>query len=177
MIVGAVVAAGAGSRMGLPKGELVVAGVRMVDRAVAVLREGGCRRVLAVVRRGVVVPDAEVIENPHPERGLRSSVELAIEAAGDCAALMVLPVDMPGVAAAAVRAVARGWRPGRVAMARYPDGPGHPVLMAPGLWRRAVAGAGPDEGARRFLADHPELVDLVPTAGDPADLDSPADLL
>lgn len=177
MIVGAVVAAGAGSRMGQPKGELVLDGLRLVDRAVAVLRDGGCDRVVAVVRAGVGVPGAEVIENPRPERGLRASVDLAIAAAGDCAAVMVLPVDMPGVSAAAVRAVTAGWRPGRVAMAHYGGVAGHPVLMAPDLWRAALTSAGPDEGARRFLADHPHLVDLVPAVGDPADLDTPTDLL
>jgi CTP:molybdopterin cytidylyltransferase MocA len=177
VIVGAVVAAGAGRRMGRPKGEVVLDGLRLVDRAVAALRDGGCDRVLAVVRPGVAVAGAEAIENPDPDRGLRSSVELALAAAGEGAALMVLPVDMPGVGAAAVHAVAQRWRPGRVAMARYPAGGGHPVLMGVQLWRQALAGAGPDEGARRFLADHPHLVDLVATDGDPSDLDTPADLL
>ena len=176
VIVGAVVAAGAGTRMGTPKGELVVDGVRLVDRAVGALRDGGCGRVLAVVRPGVAVPGAEAVENPQPELGLRSSIELAIAGAGECAGLMILPVDMPGVGGAAVRAVIRGWRPDRVAMAAYPGGAGHPVLMAPHMWRRALAGAADDEGARRFLDDHPDLVDLVPAPGDPADLDTPADL-
>ena len=177
MIVGAVLAAGAGVRMGQPKGQLVVDGVRLVDRAVAVLRDGGCDRVVAVVRPGVSVADAVVAENSRPDRGLRSSVEIAVAAAGDCDGLMALPVDMPGVRPDAVRAVLAAWQPGRVAMAAYPGGPGHPVLMSPDLWRRAVAGAGPDEGARRFLADHPDLVDLAPAPGDPADLDTPDDLL
>jgi molybdenum cofactor cytidylyltransferase/nicotine blue oxidoreductase len=48
--------------------------------------------------------------------------------------------------------------------------------MAPPLWQEALAQAGPDEGARRFLQAHPELVDEVAVPGDPADLDTPADL-
>ncbi|MDT4919050.1 MAG: hypothetical protein QOH89_3750, partial [Pseudonocardiales bacterium] len=42
-------AAGAGARMGGPKAELVVGGVRLLDRAVETAREAGCDLVLAVV--------------------------------------------------------------------------------------------------------------------------------
>jgi molybdenum cofactor cytidylyltransferase/nicotine blue oxidoreductase len=176
VIVGVVLAAGSGSRMGRPKGELVVGGVRLVDRAVSALHDGGCERVIAVVRPGVQVPSADAVENPDPERGMRSSIELAIEAAADADAVAVLPADMPGVGAAAVRAVLGGWRPGRVALAHYPDGSGHPVVMAPSLWHQALRVAGPDEGARRYLAANEGLVDLVPAAGHASDLDTPADL-
>jgi molybdenum cofactor cytidylyltransferase/nicotine blue oxidoreductase len=176
VIVGVVLAAGSGRRMGRPKGELVVRGVRLVDRAVSALHDGGCDRVIAVVRPGVQVPSADAIENPHPERGMRSSIELAIEAAADADAVAVLPADMPGVGAAGVRAVLGGWRPGRVALAQYPDGSAHPVVMAPNLWHEALRLAGPDEGARRYLAANEGLVDLVPAAGYASDLDTPADL-
>jgi molybdenum cofactor cytidylyltransferase/nicotine blue oxidoreductase len=39
-----------------------------------------------------------------------------------------------------------------------------------------LAIAGPDEGARAFLALCPDLVDPVAVAGDPIDVDTPADL-
>jgi molybdenum cofactor cytidylyltransferase/nicotine blue oxidoreductase len=48
--------------------------------------------------------------------------------------------------------------------------------MSPALWRDALALADADEGARRFLAAHPELVDEIPVQGDPDDLDTPQDL-
>jgi molybdenum cofactor cytidylyltransferase/nicotine blue oxidoreductase len=48
--------------------------------------------------------------------------------------------------------------------------------MAPDLWRAALDLAGPDEGARAFLAAHPDLVDEVAVDGDPADLDTTDDL-
>ena len=176
-VAGAVLAAGAGRRMGAPKADLVMDGERLVDRAVRVLHDGGCAPVFAVVRSGVVVAGADVVVNPDPERGMRSSLELAIAAAGDADGLLVLLVDMPGVPAADVRAVIATWRPDRVALARYgPRRGGHPVLMAPALWRAAVRSAGPDEGARAYLAVHPELVDAVPGTGDPRDLDAPGDL-
>jgi molybdenum cofactor cytidylyltransferase/nicotine blue oxidoreductase len=162
--------------MGAPKAELTVGGARLVDRAVAALRGGGCAPVLAVVRPGVDVAGAVVIVNEDPDRGMRSSLEHAVAAAGDHDALAVLLVDTPGVSADAVAAVVAAWRPGRVAVASYGGRRGHPTVMSPALWRDALAIAGADEGARAFLAGHADLVDDVPAAGSAADLDTPEDL-
>lgn len=178
-VVGAVLAAGRGSRLGAPKAELILDGERLVDRAVRVLTDGGCGRVVVVVREGVNVPEADVVVNPDPDRGMRSSLTLAVDAAdaaGSPDAIAVVLVDMPGVTAAAVRAVVRAWRPGRILVARYRNGRGHPTVMSPQLWRAALALAGPDEGARALLALRPELVDEIDTPGAADDLDSPADL-
>jgi molybdenum cofactor cytidylyltransferase/nicotine blue oxidoreductase len=175
-VAAAVLAAGSGVRMGGPKAELVVAGVRLLDRAVHVAREAGCAPVYAVVRDGTAVTGAEALVNPDPARGMRSSLALAVAAAASADALAVLLVDTPGVTAAAVRAVAAGWRPDRIAVARYGSRRGHPIVMAPQLWRLALEAAGPDEGARALLGARAELVDEVDVAGDPADLDTPDDL-
>ena len=177
-VVGAVLAAGSGSRMGSPKAELRVAGRRLVDRAVAALTDGGCDEVVAVVRAGVAVPGARVVVNTDPERGMRSSLALAVDALGEgnSDALAVLLVDMPGVGAAAVRSVVAGWSPGRIAVASYSGRRGHPTVMSPELWRVALDLAEGDEGARALLASRPELLDEIPVDGDPADLDTQADL-
>jgi CTP:molybdopterin cytidylyltransferase MocA len=177
-VVGAVLAAGSGRRMGSPKAELQVGGGRLVDRAVAALSDGGCADVLAVVRVGLAVPGAREVINPDPERGMRSSLALAVDAAGDldADALVVLLVDTPGVGAAAVRSVIAGWRSGRIAVASYSGRRGHPTVMSPELWRTALELAQGDEGARGLLASRPELLDEIPVDGDPADLDTPADL-
>jgi len=80
---------------------------------VAALADGGCASVLAVVRYGVDVPGAHLLVNDDPERGIRSSLALAVDAA-DGDALAVLLVDLPGVSADAIRAVVAAWpaRPG-----------------------------------------------------------------
>jgi CTP:molybdopterin cytidylyltransferase MocA len=176
-VIGAVLAAGGGTRMGAPKAELTVDGARLLDRAVGALRGGGCAEVLAVVRPGTSVCGASIVVNERPEHGMRSSLALAVDAVYEhCDALVVLLVDTPGVTAAAVSAVVGGWRPGRVAVASYTGRRGHPVVMSPQLWGAAVESAGDDEGARAFLALRPELVDEIPVQGDPTDLDTPADL-
>lgn len=175
-----VLAAGAGTRMGQPKAELRIGGTRLVDRAVAVLRDGGCEPVLAVVRMGVPVPGARVVVNERPERGMRSSLDLAIAAVGeseDVEAVAVLLVDAPGIGAQAVRKVVQAWRPGHIAVATFDAGRGHPIAMSPAMWRAALAIAGPDEGARAYLAANAALVDEIPAPGDPADVDMPRDLV
>jgi molybdenum cofactor cytidylyltransferase/nicotine blue oxidoreductase len=174
-VVGAVLAAGSGTRMGSPKAVLRVGGARLVDRAVAALIDGGCASVLAVVRSGTDVPHARVLVNDDPERGMRSSLALAVDAA-DGDALAVLLVDTPGVSAEAIRAVVATWRLDRVTVATYRAQRGHPTVMSGELWRVALTMAGPDEGARAFLASRPDLVDEVPVDGDPTDLDSPDDV-
>ncbi|WP_018638612.1 nucleotidyltransferase family protein [Parafrankia elaeagni] len=182
-VVAAVLAAGSGSRMGTPKAELRIGGARLVDRAVEAARDAGCARIIAVVRAGTAVPGAECVVNPAPERGLRSSLALALELAAATDphpppfdAIALLLVDMPGVSGDAIRAVAAAWRPGRIAIGRYGDRRGHPIVMASDQWHAAIALASPDEGARRFLDAHTDLVDAVPVRGDPADLDTPDDL-
>ncbi|MEP6642284.1 MAG: nucleotidyltransferase family protein [Gaiellales bacterium] len=176
LVAGAVLAAGSGTRMGAPKATLRVDGTTLLERAVTVLRDGGCEQVIAVVRAGTLVAGAQAVVNPEPSRGQRSSLLLAVDAAGTADALVVVLVDMPGISSDAVQAVVRAWRPGRIALARYGERRGHPTVMAPELWRRALGSAGPDEGARALLAARPDLVDEVQVAGDPSDLDTPVDL-
>lgn len=165
--------------MGTPKAEMIVAGRRLLDRAATALRDGGCDPVIAVVRAGTTVSDRiRAVVNPDPARGMRSSLALAVDAAvlAGADALVVLLVDVPGVAADAVRTVIAGWQPERIAVASYQGTRGHPTVMSPVLWRAALALAGPDEGARALLKARPELVDEVDVAGDPTDLDTPDDV-
>lgn len=176
-VAGAVLAAGAGLRMGGPKAELVLGGVRLVDRAVAALASGGCTPVYAVVRAGTAVPSARVVVNPAPDRGLRSSLQLAVEAVGQQVdGLAVLLADLPGIGADAVAAALQRWRPGRIVMSEVAGKRGHPIVMSPQLWLQAVELAAAEEGARALLALRLDLVDIVVVHGDAADLDTPEDL-
>ena len=175
-VAAVILAAGAGTRIGRPKADLELNGVRLLDRAVAAAQAAGCSPVIAVVRAGTAANAAQAVVNPAPERGLRSSLELAVAAAPDADAIAVLLVDMPGVTADAIRAVVAGWRAGRVAIARFPERSGHPVVMSPAQWREALAMADEDGGARRYLAAHPHLVDEITVAGSGTDIDTPQDL-
>lgn len=172
-ISGLVLAAGAGRRMGQPKAELVVDGERLIDRAVRVLRAGGCDEVLTVVRDGVADPNARVVVNPEPERGMGSSLRLALAAATGRRAVILL-VDTPGIGADAVRAVLALDAP--VVVATYGGRRGHPVVVDRSWWAEVATRAEGDRGARPFLVAHPDLVREVECPGDPSDLDTTEDL-
>lgn len=172
-VSGIVLAAGAGRRLGGPKAELVIAGERLLDRAVRVLHDSGCAEVVAVVRPETRVEGAVVVVNSDPERGMGSSLRLGLAAAsGDRAAIVL--VDTPGISADAVRRTLGVAAP--VAVATYGGRRGHPVVIDRPLWTNVAALAIGDAGARAFLREHPELVTEVACPGDPADIDTAEDL-
>ena len=179
-VLGVVLAAGSGTRMGTPKASLVVAGERLLDRAVAALCNGACDDAVAIVPVGLFgVEGVRTIENPSAATGMRSSLELALTVAQGYDGLAVTLVDTPGVGADAVRTTVDHWRsaPARISVAVYNGRRGHPTVMATSRWADAAAAAGPDEGARAYLRAHAADVDEVPVAGDAIDLDTPDDVL
>ena len=172
--VGLVLAGGAGRRSGGPKAPQLVDGERLVDRAVRVLRGGGCDPVLVVLGAWVGdVPDAEVVLNPDWRSGLGSSLAAGLNAVldGTSRRVAVVPVDLPGLTAAAVRRVVA--TPGDLVAASYDGVRGHPVVIGrphwPGVLREAVG----DRGARDYLAAHPVALVEVGDVAAPDDLDLP----
>lgn len=149
---GVLLAAGAGTRYGMPKvcaddGAWLRAGVRA-------LSEGGCDDV-------VVVLGAAVVDVPAPARavvaadwadGLSASVRAGLTAvAADYAVLHT--VDTPDVGpdvVARVLAAARTSRSG-LARAEYAGRPGHPVVLARRHWPAVLAALAGDHGAGPFL--------------------------
>ncbi|WP_280396792.1 nucleotidyltransferase family protein [Nocardia carnea] len=174
---GVVLAAGAGRRFGGPKAEVRYQGERFVDRAVRLLRDGGCVRVVVV--SGAVplrVDGATVVHNPAWASGMGSSLVTGLRAVHEGAAVVV-PVDMPWLGSEAVRRLRDSGT--RLAVATYNGRPGHPVLLGAEYFPAVAASAVGDLGARKFLAAHPELVQHIPCdgTGSPDDVDTPQDLI
>jgi nicotine blue oxidoreductase len=183
-VAGIVLAAGAGTRFGGPKALVRLDGERLVDRAVATLRRGGCAQVV-VVQGAAPLPDvdATVLDNPAWTTGMGSSLRVALRhLAGEDPAVpaaVVLLVDTPWVGADAVSRLAAAATGGcAAAQATYGGEPGHPVLLTRGTWDDVAAAAGGDRGARAWLRAHRDEVIDVPCdgTGDPRDVDVPADL-
>lgn len=172
-VVGLLLAAGSGRRMGRPKALLTdAAGQTWLARAVTVLRDGGCAAVYVVlgaeaeeVRRHVP-PDAEVVVPEEWAEGMGASLRAGLSAVDDgepgASAVVVMLVDTPGVAREVVRRLvssARDEASGVVseglasALARtsYHGRPGHPVLMGRDHWPGVMASARGDRGARDYL--------------------------
>lgn len=175
---GLVLAAGAGRRYGAPKAGVIIDGVRLVDRAVAVLREAGCDPVVVVLGAWIdEVPGAFVVVNPEWDEGMGSSLRHGLAyLAGESAAtrVAITLVDLPDVNADVISRVLAS--ESDVAVATFDGVQGHPVVIAREHWRTVIDSAAGDRGARDFLKQHRD-VDRV-EVGDLAsgqDLDVPPD--
>src|SRR5258705_4184734 len=155
---GVLLAAGAGTRYGMPK--VLAEDGAWLRGCVTALTDGGCDDV-------VVVLGAAVVDVPAPARavvaegwaqGLSASVRARVTAI-DADYAVLHTVDTPGVGADAVRRVLDAARtsPSGLARARYGDRPGHPVVIARRHWPQLLDGLCGDEGPRPFLRDRTDV--------------------
>ncbi|MFE8967796.1 NTP transferase domain-containing protein [Streptomyces albogriseolus] len=188
-VAGLLLAAGGGRRLGgRPKALLAHRGRLLVEYAAEVLRVGGCARVHVVlgaraeeVRARAALPDCVLVDNPEWEQGMGTSLRTGLDSlvgTGARAALVLL-VDQPGIGPEAVARVRRAYRsPRSLVSAAYDGARGHPVLFGAAHWAGIAATATGDRGARAYLKDHADAVELV-ECGDVAeayDIDTEADL-
>jgi nicotine blue oxidoreductase len=173
---GVLLAAGAGSRFGMPK--VLAREGEWLRSAIAALVGGGCAEV-------VVVLGAAVVDVPAPARavvasdwqdGLSASVRAGIAAAGGADAAVLHTVDTPDVGPDVVRRVLDAARTadGGVARAVYHGRPGHPVVVAQRHWPALLSSLTGDDGARWFLRQRADV--RVVECGDlatGADIDQP----
>lgn len=161
---GLLLAAGAGTRMGLPKALVADAHGSWLARGVHVLDDGGCDGVTVVLgarsEEAVGLLDGlgvDLVLAHDWETGMSASLCAGLRGmpAGADAALVLL-VDLPDVTAAVVaRVLAAGAGPGSLVRATYGGRPGHPVLLGRDHWAAVLATATGDRGARDHLETHP----------------------
>jgi nicotine blue oxidoreductase len=186
-IAGLVLAAGGGRRFGGPKALAQLHRRPLAERAVALLREGGCSPVQIVlgaqaqqVTEVTDLGDAMVTTNPDWESGIGSSLRAGLAALPPAAdAVVIVLVDQPLIGAEAIRRVIHAHLEGAaVAVATYGGQFGHPVLLSRQTWAGVAQLARGDTGARAYLRANPGLVIEVACddTGSPADVDTPGDL-
>ncbi|MBP2325755.1 nicotine blue oxidoreductase [Kibdelosporangium banguiense] len=179
-VAGLVLAAGAGRRYGMPKALVRFEGRLFVERAVQILQQGGCAPVLAVLgaqseQVRAELPDLNAVDNPDWPQGMGSSLRTGLDAiTGD--AVVVLPVDTPGIRPEAVRRLVALAGRGALLRASYHGEAGHPVLIGRDHWEGVYELATGDAGAREYLRrNRPGLV-ACEDISDGADVDRPGDL-
>lgn len=141
--VGIVPAAGRGSRFGGAKMLALVRGEPMIAHPVRALSDGGIARVIVITSAAADLsavaelsrPGVTTVFNPDPDRGMFSSIQIGIAAAGGDP-VVVLPGDMPFVRPeTVVRLLAEyAEAPGPVAP-EYRGKHGHPLALPPAACR------------------------------------------
>ncbi|GAA3088548.1 nucleotidyltransferase family protein [Kribbella aluminosa] len=180
-------AAGAGRRMGTPKALIRDAsGIPWVVRTARILTEAGCTPVVVVlgaaaetVRAELSTEPVEIVEATDWPEGMSASLRTGltrVTSAGSVDAVVVVPVDVPGLTVAAVERVAAGAGPAALVRATYGGMPGHPVVIGRAHWGGVIASARGDEGARAYLREHRADQVECGDVADGADVDTTADL-
>lgn len=187
VVAAVLLAAGAGTRMaGADKLLEPVEGVPLLRRMAQMLKASRADGVMVVLdparpqRVGAVEGlDVTLVENRRAAEGMATSIAAAMAALGPEVDAVVLALgDMPDVTAAHIDRLIAAFDPeeGRaICRAVTASGvPGHPVLFGRRFFETLGRLEG-DTGARAVIAEHPDLVELVPTPGEGAavDLDTP----
>jgi CTP:molybdopterin cytidylyltransferase MocA len=165
MIAGLVLAAGAGTRMGMPKALVGDESGPWLPRAIQALRDGGCDDVTAVLGAAVdeaaaLVPETAIVVAEDWADGMGASLRAGLTALADrdiqTDAVLLTLVDLPDVGADVVRRMLhRVVGPPTLARAYYDGRPGHPVLIGSDHVAGVIASAVGDKGARDYFAAHP----------------------
>jgi CTP:molybdopterin cytidylyltransferase MocA len=140
VIAAVVLAAGAGSRFGGPKQQLLLPAV------LDALRSTSVDEIVVVGGAYPLDIEATVVECPDWERGPGASLRCGLRALpGDAEAAVVVLADGPDLSPAAVDRIVEAWRAaaGEVVAASYGGERGHPVVLGRAVWGRI-----PDAGAR-----------------------------
>ena len=159
---GVLLAAGAGSRMGMPKALVHDPdGGSWLVRSVDVLRAAGCDDVVVVLgaradeARALAPSGVRVVVADDWADGMAASLRCGLRAldGGDLA--VVTLVDLPDVGPEVVRrVVAAASGPAALARASYDGVPGHPVVLGRDHWAAVAGDVVGDQGAKGYLRRH-----------------------
>jgi molybdenum cofactor cytidylyltransferase len=182
-VVGVVLAAGRGDRMGRRKQLLAYRGGTLLGRAVAEAEASSLDRVVVVlgasadeVEASLALERAIVVRNPDFTRGNLSSLRTGVEAAGAHEAVVHLVGDMPGVDAGLIDEVVEAWRrnPRPLAVTRYRDRIAHPFVLG----AATTANLGDLEEPKaiwRLIEASPDVLTIQVDRDGPVDVDTPGD--
>ncbi|TFC07073.1 nucleotidyltransferase family protein [Cryobacterium adonitolivorans] len=193
-VAGLVLAAGAGSRYGLPKALVVDAsGEPWLVHAALALEAGGCDPVLVVLGAGGAPAESLlraaagrfrrpdrlwVVHAENWAEGLSASLDAGLarlqQTEDDTVtAVALVPVDVPDLDAATVRRLVDAVTPHTLRQAHFGGRPGHPVVIGREHWAPLRASLTGDTGARAYLVARDATAVACDDLGTGLDVDLP----
>jgi molybdenum cofactor cytidylyltransferase len=179
-----ILAAGASTRMGVPKQLLPYRGRTLVLHAVEAALGSTCRPVVVVLgaKADQIQPEVEgfsvqIVQNPHWAEGLGSSIRAGVEAlvsgADPPEAVVLALCDQPLVCSDDIQALATAYTSTKhpIIASQYAGTLGVPALFAQPVLLELLRLAG-DAGARQVIQRHLATVWPVPCPHAAVDLDS-----
>ncbi len=166
---GLVLAAGAGSRMGMPKALKHDAdGTSWLRRAIVAVRSGGCERVYVVL--GAASEEAtpllaglgvDVVVAHDWAAGMSASLITGLGALSetDAESALIMLVDLPDVTGEVIARLIDGANAHSLRRTSYAGVPGHPALIGRVHWGSVMEVARGDQGARPYFQTTPH--DLI----------------
>lgn len=159
-VFGAIIlAAGFSSRMVDFKPLMTLQGRTLLQRTVKSFRHAGLHPVVVTghnaqeVHQEALTLGVATIHNPDYHQGMFSSVRKGVSALKNIQAFFILPVDIPLVRPATIKALMHAWQ-GSIIHPVFDHEPGHPPLVPATLIKDILAHDG-QGGLRALLALHP----------------------
>lgn len=157
-IAAVILAAGASRRLGNPKQLVLINGERLLERAVRVAVEAGCKPLVilgfqaAEIAAQCSLRNAEIILNPDWEQGMGTSIRAGIQAAQGSGAAIVMTCDQPAVTAHHLKALIAAAANGEIVASGYAGRPGVPAYFPESCFPPLLE-LNEDTGARDLLRD------------------------
>lgn len=172
--------------MGRPKQNLVYRGKTLLQRAVETALSSVCRPVTVVlganadkIHASIENKDVIIVHNEDWQEGMASSIRCGLSAlkksAPDISSVILMLCDQPFVDADLLNAmVEKQLVPVQIIACAYNDSIGVPVLLNANYFDELLLLKG-QEGAKKILLKHKEMVSLVPFVLGSFDIDTEED--
>jgi molybdenum cofactor cytidylyltransferase len=186
MVSGAILAAGYSTRMGMPKQSVVIGKSSMLQMVTDVFLASKLEEVIVVVRPGLALKLREplpsrvkLVSNLEAEKGMSSSLRIALNALGGSDAVLVGLGDMPAVLTSTIDSLVEAYRKSgkRIVIPIYEGRRGNPVLFDRILFGDLEALSGDVGGKDVIRQNEDEVLEVTVTdVGVVTDVDDPAGL-
>ena len=176
-----ILAAGASTRLGEPKQLITIHGETLLARTIRIAQESGVDEVFAVLGANAEALRAHahiatIVENPHWQQGMATSIRAGITAASAYDAILLLTCDQPAVTPFHLLQLLVASEEGkRIAASTYAARTGVPAIFPQKYFPELLTLEG-DNGARHLLREHQDEVVKVVLENGELDLDTPQSL-